>query len=210
MKTLYRIHILILSLFISSCDMSSIEDMKTTIDQKSTEIMDLKAYFTEIVPENYIIRIQYNSHKNIDLFVYAPIGTTQKRETLFGQWNVNLNSYKAANQTEYEKTHHGKTNSLEEVKEKLHWNRETFNTLYDKLENANCVGISNRNPIQVEYGYSGMALLSFSVFDEDLTPEQQAVYSDGCMTLFYKKNIVLRYGSGAEGGQCTEGFQRNN
>ena len=189
--------------------MSSVEGMKNNIDEKPNEIADLKNYFNDIVPKNYNVRIQYNSSNNIDLFVYEPIGDSTKREQLFGQWDVDIDNYIETPQTEYEKKYRGKTKSLELVKNKLNWNRETFNNLYDKLEKANCIGISNRNPVEIEYGFSGMALLSFSVFDKNLTAEQQEEYSDNCMSMFYKENIVLNYGSGATGSLCTPEFKRN-
>jgi regulator of replication initiation timing len=208
MKTHNIISILIISIFLSSCGMNSIEGMKNNIDEKSNEITDLKNYFKEIVPENYIVRIQYNSSNNVDLFVYEPTQDSTKREKLFGQWDVNLDDYKETPQTEYEKKYHGKTKSLELVKNKLNWTTETFSELYEKLEKANCIGICNRKPIEIEYGFNGMALLSFLVFDENLTAEQQEEYSDDCMSMFYKENIVLNYGSGATGSLCTPEFKR--
>ncbi|WP_417906107.1 hypothetical protein [Christiangramia aquimixticola] len=208
MKIYQVISVLIIAIFLSSCGMSSIEGMKNNIDEKSNEIADLKNYFSDIVPENYTVRIQYNSLNNIDLFVYEPIGDSTKREQFFGQWDVDIDNYIETPQTEYEKNYGGKTKSLELVKNKLNWNRETFSNLYDKLEKANCIGISNRNPVEIEYGFSGMALLSFSVFDENLTAEQQEEYSDDCMSMFYKENIVLNYGSGATGSLCTPEFKR--
>ena len=195
-------------MFISSCGMNSIEGMKKNIDNKSKEIEDLKNYFNEIVPPNYIVRIQYNSSNNVDLFVYEPIGDSAKRETLFEQWDVNLDNYKETPQTDYEKKYRGKTKSLKLVNERLNWNRDTFRKLYRKLDNADCIGICNRKPIEIEYGFSGMALLSFLVFEENLTDEQKEEYSDDCMQMFYKENIVLQYGSGATGSLCTPEFNR--
>ena len=190
--------------------MNSIEGMKNTIDKKSNEITDLKNYFNEVVPENYIVRIQYNSSRNVDLFVYEPTQDSTEREKLFGQWDIDLDEYKETPQTEYEKKYHGKTKSLELVKDKLNWTSATFSELYEKLEKANCIGVCNRNPIEIEYGFSGMALLSFLVFDESLTVEQQEEYSDDCMRIFYKDNIVLNYGSGATGSLCTPEFKRKS
>ncbi len=195
-------------MFISSCGTESIESMKNNIDKKSKEIIDLKNYFNEIVPPNYIVRIQYNSSNNVDLFVYEPIGDSTKREKLFGQWDLNLDNYKETPQTDYEKKYHGKTKSLKLVEERLNWDRNTFRNLHKKLSIANCIGISNRKPVVIEYGFSGMALLSFLVFDESLTKEEKDEYSDDCMQMFYKENIVLNYGSGAIGSICTPEFER--
>jgi len=208
MKNHNYISILIISLLLSSCGMESIEGMKKNIDKKSNEINELKNYFNEIVPENFIISIQYNSYNNVDLFVHEPTSDSTKRQELFGQWKVNLDNYEETPQNEFETENHEKTNSLKLVMNKLNWTRETFAKLYDKLEKANCIGICNRNPVEIEYGFSGMALLSFLVFDENLTAEQQEEYSDDCMRMFYKENIVLNYGSGATGSLCTPEFKR--
>ena len=97
---------------------------------------------------------------------------------------------------------------MELVKEKLNWNRDTFRNLFKKLENANCIGICNRKPVRIEYGFSGMALLSFLVFDEDLLDNQKEEYSDDCMQMFYRNNIVLKFDSGAIGNSCTPEFVR--
>jgi len=210
MKTRHLISILIISILFSSCGMNSIERMKDNIDEKSSEIIDLKNYFDKIVPENYIVRIQYNSSNNVDLFVYEIVRDSTEREILFGQWDVSIDNYKETSQTDYEKQYGGKTKSLEVVKSKLNWTRDTFSKLYDKLEKANCIGICNRKPLEIEYGFSGMALLSFMVFDKNLTVEQQKEYSDDCMSMFYKENIVLNYVSGATGSLCTQEFKRKN
>ncbi|UZR99135.1 hypothetical protein [Chondrinema litorale] len=209
MRLNHLINILIIPIFISSCGMASIQGMKYNIDEKSNEITELKNYFNEIVPANWIVRIQYNSSTNIDLFVYQPIGDSTKRETLFSQWNVDLDNYKEPPQSKNEKKYGDTTKSLELVENKLNWNRETLSELYNKLERANCIGICNRKPVEIEYGFSGMALLSFSVFDKNLTAEQQEEYSDNCMSMFYKENIVLNYTSGATGNLCTPEFKKN-
>lgn len=164
----------------------------------------------QIVPENYIVRIQYNSSNNVDLFVYETVRDSRERENLFGQWDVNIDDYKETSQTDYEKEYGGKTKSLEVVKSKLNWTRDTFSKLYDKLEKANCIGICNKRPVEIEYGFSGMALLSFMVFDKNLTVEQQKEYSDDCMSMFYKENIVLNYVSGATGSLCSPEFKKKN
>jgi hypothetical protein len=208
MKKQKVINILVVLLFVSSCGMNSVNGLKNNYDENSTQIFELKDYFNEIVPANYIIRIQFNSSNNVDLFVYEPTGDSTKREKLFGQWDVNLDNYKEATQTEYEEKYHGKTKSLELVKDKLNWNRETFKELYKKLNDVSCIGICNRKPVEIEYGFMGMGLLSYLVFDESLTTDQEEEFSDDCMQMFYKDKIVLQYGSGASGSLCTPEFKR--
>lgn len=208
MKLQQLVSIFIISIFISSCGTKSIGGMKKNIDEKSNEISDLINFFKEIVPENYKVRIQYNASENVDLFVYESIQGFRARK-IFGQWNVNIGDIKETSKTDYENQNQGKTTSLELVNAKLKWNSEIYNVLYEKLEDANCIGITNNEPIVIEYGFSGMALLSFMAFDHNLTIVEQEEYSDDCMSMFYKKNIALRYESGATGSMCTPEFKRN-
>jgi hypothetical protein len=133
MKAKHLISILIISILFSSCGMNSIEGMKDNIDEKSSEIIDLKNYFDKIVPENYIVRIQYNSSNNVDLFVYETVRDSTERENLFGQWDVSIDNYKETPQTDYEKEYGGKTKSLEVVKSKLNWTRELI-LMYLKMD----------------------------------------------------------------------------
>lgn len=201
------LYILII-IFLSSCGSKSKTDLINNYEKHSTELNELKEYFNRIVPKDYLVRIRYDSSDEIDFFVYEPIPNSEKRELLFRKWNIDYDDYKAIPQTDYEKKYHGKTNSLELVKEKLNWTNNTFSELYKKLENVNCMGISNRKPTEIEYGFKGMGMFSYLVFEENLNSELQEKYSDDCSQMFYKDNVVLVYGSGAIGSFCIPEFKR--
>jgi hypothetical protein len=200
--------ILLISLIVQSCGMKTKDDLTENYDKYSIEILELKDYFKEIVPENHQVRIRYNSSTNVDLIVYAPTEDKKDTELLFRQWNLDFEEYVPEERSEYDKKYHGKTNSLELVMKTLNWTEETFSELYDKIDDVNCIGISNWTPTEIEYGYRGMGVFSYLVFDENLTPEMQEKYSNDCTELFYKDNIVLSYGSGATGSLCTPDFDR--
>lgn len=161
MKKFKVINALILFILVSGCGMKSVGGLKSNYDEKSTQIIELRDYFNSIVPLGYLVRIQYNSASNIDLFVYKEIENSTRRSEIFGQWDIDLDSNIATSTAEYQE----KIKPFEVVKEKLNWNRETFKYLYKYLEKANCIGICNKNPIEIEYGFMGMALLSYMVFD---------------------------------------------
>ena len=188
--------------------MKSTSGMKQNYDNHTLEITALKKYFKEIIPKNYGVRIRYNSSNNIDLFVYQPLENSKKKELLFGEWNVDFYNHKVNLEADSKKYYRGKTTSLEVVKEKLNWNKETFEILYEKLDDVNCIGISDGNPTQIEYGFKGMGALSYLIFDNNLNKEYQEKYSDDCGNLFYKKNIVLTFASGAIGSFCIPEFDR--
>lgn len=202
MKKYKAINLLIIFMFVSGCGMNeSVEGFKNNYDEKSTQIIELKDYFNTIVPLNHLVRIQFNSASNIDFFVYKQIENSSKQKEIYGEWGIDLDSDKKLSNNE-------KIKDFEVVKSRLNWNRDTFKYLYKYLNNANCIGICNNNPVEIEYGFMGMALLSYLVFDENLTTEQQEEYSDDCMLLFYKENIVLHFGSGATGSLCSPLFKR--
>lgn len=201
------IFILIISLTAISCE-KSVEDLKTNYDKKESDILNVKNYYSELVPENYLVRIRYDSKNKIDLFVYEQKENSEEKELLFQQWNVDINNYKPQLQTEYQKKYGGKTNSFELVKERLGWTNKTFEEIYNKLNNINCIGITNNKPAEIEFGFKGMGILGYLIFEEKLTDKQKKQYSDDCTQLFYRDNVVLIYGSGAFGSLCTPEFDR--
>jgi len=196
-------------LIMSGCFSKSVDGLKQNYDENATKINELKEYFLELVPNDYLVRIQYNAAHNVDLFVYAPIEKSTQRKALFSQWDVDLDSYQETPHTDYELKYGGETKSLEVVKERLGWTRETFEELYEKLEDVDCIGICNRTPVEIEFGFKGMGLLSYLIFDEDLSPEQQDQYSNGCSQKYYKANVVLQFGSGATGSLCIPEFKKD-
>ena len=72
----------------------------------------------------------------------------------------------------------------------LYYLNKTFIELYNKLDNVNCMGISNRNPTKIEYGFKGMGAFSYLIFDENLNLELQEKYSDDCSQMFYKEKQI--------------------
>lgn len=195
-------------ILISSCSKNT-SDLKNNYEDKYKDIKELKEYFDNIVPKNYSVRIRYNSSDNIDLFVYEPTNIPEKYDLLFQEWNLDFENYTEPKNYQYKNDYDPKTKSLEVVKKKLKWSNNTFTELYEKLENVNCIGISNGTPTQLEYGYKGMGVLSYLVFDHNLSKKEQEEHSDNCSQIFYKDNIVFTFSSGAIGSFCIPDFKRN-
>lgn len=202
--------ILILVFFLSSCGMKTKEGLIENYDENKNEILELKEFYNKTVPKGFLIRIQYNSSNNIDLSVYQPIENSEKRELLFRQWDLDIYDYVPETpKSDYDKNYNGLTNSFKEVKEKLNWTNETFIKIYNKLDNVNCIGITNGKICKIEYGFKDMGMFSYLIFDENLSSKLQEKNSDNCTRLFYKDNVVLSYASGAFGSLCTPEFKRN-
>ncbi|MFD0860579.1 hypothetical protein ACFQ1M_00040 [Sungkyunkwania multivorans] len=199
----------IVSFFLFSCGHSKRKsDLIANYEEHSTEIMNVKNYFEQIVPENFNVRIRYESSDEIDLIVYERLNDSTDKELLFRKWNIDIDNYIEEPQSDYDKKYHGKTNSFELTKTKLNWTNETIEELYDKLEIADCIGISNWEPVEIEYGYNGLGVYSYKIFNEKLNGELIEKYNDGCNDIYYKDNIVLSYAGGAIGMQCFEDYKR--
>lgn len=191
-----------------SCEDKNLSDLKRNYDENNNEIRELKEYFNKIVPKGYVVTIRYNSSDDVNLFVYEPTNIPDERQLLFQQWNVDFEDYLEPQEREYNKDYDAKTTSLELVKKKLKWNNETFKELYEKLDNLNCMGITNGNPTEIEYGYRGMGFVSYLIFDKNLNKKQQEENSDDCSKMFYKDNIVFTFSAGAIGSFCIPDFKR--
>ncbi|MFD2035983.1 hypothetical protein ACFSKL_14355 [Belliella marina] len=172
--------------------------------------MELKAFYRDLVPEGFLVRVRFDSKRQIDLFVYEPTEVEGKRNLLFQQWDLDIKNYKPEfERSEFDLKYNGKTNSFEEVKERLNWTNDTFEMLYKKLKAINCIGISNSNPFEIEYGFRVMGVYSYLIFDDNLPSQKQVEYTDECTVKFYKDNIVFAYGSGAFGSLCTAEFKKD-
>lgn len=209
-ETMKRNFIFYLIILIStlSCD-KSVNGLVTNFEDNKQKILDIKNYYNELVPKGFQVRVRFDSRNKIDLFVYEPTKTEGELDLLFQQWNLNIKNYKPElKRSEYDQKYNGKTNSFEKVKEKLNWTNDTFNKLYEKLKDVDCIGISNGRPTEIEYGFRGMGVYSYWIFDENLSKEKQTEYTDDCIMKFYKDNIVFKYGSGAFGSLCTPEFKK--
>ena len=182
-------------------------DLIANYEEHSSEITAVAKYFEQIVPQNFNVRIRYDSSDEIDLVVYERLNDTTDNELLFRKWNIDIDNYVEEPQSDYDRKYDGKTNSFELAKSKLNWTNETIEALYEKLDNADCIGISNWEPINIEYGYNGLGVYSYKLFKENLNTEQIEKYNDGCYNVFYKDNIVLSYGGGAIAMQCFEDYK---
>ena len=201
------IYLLLIFTATLSCSDKSLADLTQNFEDNKQQILELKEFYNDLVPEGFLVRVRFDSRKKIDLFVYEPTEIEGNRELLFQQWNLNIENYKPElERSEYDQKYHGKTNSFEEVKERLKWTNDTFENLYKKLKSVNCIGITNRIPTEIEYGFRGMGVYSYLIFDDTLPTEKQVEYTDDCTMKFYKDNIVFIYGSGAFGSLCTPEF----
>ena len=176
-------------LFMFSMPRSSKKELISNIDSNFEKISSLKTSYLKLLPKDYIVSIEFNpadkiasTKESIDLKIEH---TNNKQSDLKQEWNLEYNSEK-----------------LTQMIKPLGWTNETLTIIKTLLADAKCVSIENGNITTIGFARSGMGKYFFKLFDKDLTIEQIKEYNDGCMYIFYKKNIVLEYGGGAVGSQC--------
>ncbi len=176
-------------LFMFSMPRSSKKEMIADIDSNFDNINVLKTDYLKLVPNNYIVSIEFNpankiamTKESIDLKMED---TLNKQWNLEQEWNLEYSSKKLAH-----------------MLTRLGWINTTLEKIKKLLADAKCVSIENGIITTIGFARSGMGKYFFKLFDSDLTDEQIKEYRNGCTYIFYKKNIVLEYGGGAAGSQC--------
>jgi len=182
---------------------SSKQELIGNYNKKEKQILELKSYFNSIVPNGYTVYIEFESKRSIDFSVYE-IGKRTSQHGNFGlfqQWDINPYDYEESpnrDTSEYSP----ETNSLKLVKQRLSWNDDTFRTIKEKLDNANCISISNGEPTEVGFARSGMGKYSYTIFTNSVPDSLKNQYNDSCTYILYSNRVALEYGGGAIGSQC--------
>lgn len=196
-----------LFIFLSSglFDSSSKEELIGNYKDKEKEILELKAYFNSIIPQNYSASIEFSSKKNIDFWV----SETNKKNSaggnvlLFQQWGINPYDYDEQPKTHYDSTEYSPaTKSLELVKQKLKWTNSTFEKIKTMLDRSKCISVSSGEPTVVGFARSGMGKYSYAIFSNSISKSLIPNYNDSCTYIFFKDKVALKYEGGAIGSQC--------
>ena len=153
----------------------------------SIAITELKNEYTKLVPDSLIVEIEFNPEERIvikpasvDLKIYNI--NSKKRSD---EWNIQYGS-----------------ELLTSMLNKIGWTQDELIRIKTLLDSANCISISNGISTSIGFARSGMGKYYYSIHDNDLTNEEVEKINDGCMYIFYEKNVVLEYGSGAIGSLC--------
>ncbi len=179
----------------------SVTELKENFNKKQTEIYELKKYFNEIVPKNRYVEIEFKNDNTLGRFEIRALDSIfrdpnlpmistnnavgKPKVPMFLEWNLKIN-----------------THFIDSIVKPLGWTIETFRTLKDKLDKANCIGIGSGEPATIEFKRSGMGMYSFIVFDKAIPDSLKKNYNDSCYFILATDKLVLEYGGGAIGPQC--------
>lgn len=179
-------------LFMISLPQSSKKDLIQNYELMRQNITNLKKEYSKLVPENYLIYIEFEPESKIFTIpeqltfkIYKVIDTNI--EVVSENWNLKP-----------------KSKELDELIKTIGWTEETLLKIKELLEKAKCISIENGTITTIGFARSGMGKYSYKIFENDLTQNQIKEYNNGCEYIFYKDNVVLEYGGGAVGQQCFE------
>jgi hypothetical protein len=185
---------------------SSKIELINNLENKKTEIQNLKNEYVKLVPKDYFVEIEFeaeskilNVPEQITIKIYKTVKENKKSkdnnvikrndnlELVSQNWNLKPNSQE-----------------LDQILKTLNWTSQTLIEIKKLLKEANCISIKNGKVTTIGFARSGMGLYSYKIFEAELTAKQKEEYNNGCEYIYYKDKIVLEYGGGAVGPQCFE------
>jgi hypothetical protein len=157
----------------------SVTELKENFETKKTEIYEVRNYINKITPSNKLVHIEFDDNNTLGIFHVEVEGKFESN------WDVKIKSGKA-----------------DTLLQKLGWTEETLKTLKDKLDKANCIGVTSGEPCNISFQRSGMGMYSFNIFDKPIPDSLKTSYNDSCTYIMVNDKLVLEYGGGAIGSQC--------
>lgn len=181
---------------------SSKAELVDNYNNHVTEINILQKYFNSITPKDVEVYIEFESERSINFKVYYITDPKYPRKIFFEAWNINPYTHKP--ETPNSDTSEGapETNSLEDVKRKLHWDDNTFRTIKDYLDKANCLSVTNGEPCNIGFTRSEMGMYFYNIFENPISEDAKEQWNDSCQYIFYNNKLVLEYGNGVIGPDC--------
>jgi hypothetical protein len=177
-------------LYVANMPRSSKEEQIRNIDSNFAKIDELRTAYKKLVPANHSIYVEFNPKDEVfeikeTVTIKAFKKDNQGTTPLFSEWDLDYNDKK-----------------LDEILKSLSWDKKTLSTIQLLLSAAKCISIENGEITSIGFARSGLGKYYYKLFNKDLTTEEAEKYNDGCRYIFYKKNIVFEYGSGAVGSLC--------
>ena len=157
----------------------SVTELKENFEAKKTEIYEVRNYVNKITPSYKLVHIEFDDNNTLGIF---HVKVEDKFES---NWDVKIKSGKA-----------------DTLLQKLGWTEQTLKTLKDKLDKANCIGVTSGEPCNISFQRSAMGMYSFNIFDKPIPDSLKTSYNDSCTYIMVNDKLVLEYGGGAIGNQC--------
>jgi len=166
---------------------SSKAELIDNYQENKKSLIKLRDEYENLVPDSLAVEIEFNPENkivsmppSIDIKIYSL--TTKKWNN---EWNIEIQS-----------------NKLDSMLNKIGWTQKELDYVQKLLISANCISIQNGEYTTIGFARSGMGKYYYRIYNHDLTADEIENVNDDCMYIYYEKNIVLEYGSGATGSLC--------
>lgn len=136
-------------------------------------------------------------------FINSKVDNNDYLEIVFKDKKIDLFLFKL-DEMDYEYHYHDiKINSKETsfILKSIDWTQDDLITLKSKLDKADCISVSSKNPITIGWKKRGSNIYYYKIYDKDLSDHLDE-YDNGCSSIFYKKNIVLEYKEQSPNSPC--------
>ena len=169
------------------------QDLIEHYESRTAEIQNLKAYYESIVPANKTVKIEFDGNRELGIFHILSKDSLTGKSIQNSNWDLKIKSPK-----------------VDSMIASLGWSQETLKTLKLKLDEADCISVTNSSPFNIGFQRSGMGMYFYNLFDQPIPDSLVATYNDGYTYVLYTDRVVLEYGGGAVGPQCFPGLKYQN
>lgn len=165
----------------------SVTELKENFKKNKKQIYELKKFLNDNVPNNIEVRIEIEKDTILDLLEIDIKDTTSNNSSRisYSSSDIGKNNYKKINS----------------ILNKLAWTKETLKIIENKLYKANCIGISNGEPTEIDFKRHGFGMYSFIVFDNPIPDSLKTKYNNGYTYILVNDYLALEFSGGAIGPQ---------
>lgn len=175
---------------------SSKKELIANYQSRQKELETLARFYQALVPDTLQVRILFKKKDRIDLMICRS-PQSLPLHTYFQGWDLDPSrpqdppTYPVLDPKEL---------TFPEALALLHWNEAAIKKIRTMLDKAGCIGITNGEPVVIDFRYSDLGMYSYNLFGNPIT--DKARYNDSCRYILYNEHVVLEYGGGAIGPQC--------
>jgi hypothetical protein len=155
--------------------------------KKQQKISELKSYYSSIVPKDKFVEIEFEGDDHLFRLGVYSIDSVTKKLVLPGflEWDLKTNSDKVLNAVAA-----------------IGWNKQTFKTIKQKLDKANCISVESGEPCKIGFQRRNMGKYYYLVFDKPMSDSLKTFYKTYCAYKPFNDKVVFEWGAGAIGGDC--------
>lgn len=160
-------------------------DLIENYEANKIKISELQHYFKSICPKGKFVEIEFEDGDIGRINIGELNGKSRVSSPYYQDWNIEIGTKKA-----------------DSIFNSLNWDEGKVNLLKEKIENANCISISNLEPCEIGFKRSGLGMYSFLKYKKPMNDSIMKEYKKSCSYIIYNRNVIFEYGGGAIDSDC--------